>query len=181
MTRLYTLAEIEAMKPCKAGIDWLREHWPRERETWTLPEALRAGCESSHAVWLAARDPRALPTVQNWAGDCAERALPVFEKLHPGDDRPRLAIDAARRCIAEPTEENRKAAVRAARAVRAADAAAAAWAVRAARAAAWAAVRAAADAADADAADAAAAAASDPAAERVWQRHRLAELLEKAQ
>lgn len=31
-----------------------------------------------------------------WAADCAERALPYFEEIHPGDDRPRKAIDAAR-------------------------------------------------------------------------------------
>ena len=31
-----------------------------------------------------------------WAADCAERALPYFEKRCPEDDRPRKAIDAAR-------------------------------------------------------------------------------------
>ena len=31
-----------------------------------------------------------------WAADCAERALPYFERRHPGDDRPRKAIQAAR-------------------------------------------------------------------------------------
>jgi hypothetical protein len=31
-----------------------------------------------------------------WAADCAEHALPVFEAARPGDDRPRLAIEAAR-------------------------------------------------------------------------------------
>jgi hypothetical protein len=31
-----------------------------------------------------------------WACDCAERALPCFEKKYPEDDRPRLAIEAGR-------------------------------------------------------------------------------------
>lgn len=31
-----------------------------------------------------------------WAADCAERALPYFEQGHPGDDRPRKAIEAIR-------------------------------------------------------------------------------------
>ena len=31
-----------------------------------------------------------------WAADCAEQALPIFEAEHPGDDRPRKAIEAAR-------------------------------------------------------------------------------------
>jgi hypothetical protein len=31
-----------------------------------------------------------------WAADCAERVLPYFGDVFPGDDRPRKAIEAAR-------------------------------------------------------------------------------------
>ena len=31
-----------------------------------------------------------------WAADCARRVLPHFEGEHPGDDRPRRAIEAGR-------------------------------------------------------------------------------------
>ncbi|MFB3888523.1 MAG: putative immunity protein [Candidatus Bathyarchaeia archaeon] len=31
-----------------------------------------------------------------WAADCAERVLPLFEKAHPKDDRPRKAIETCR-------------------------------------------------------------------------------------
>lgn len=31
-----------------------------------------------------------------WAADCAERVQPHFEKMRPGDDRPRKAIETAR-------------------------------------------------------------------------------------
>ena len=31
-----------------------------------------------------------------WAADCAEHVLPLFAHEHPDDDRPRLAIEAAR-------------------------------------------------------------------------------------
>ena len=31
-----------------------------------------------------------------WAADCAERVLPLFEKVYPEDDRPRSAIEACR-------------------------------------------------------------------------------------
>jgi hypothetical protein len=31
-----------------------------------------------------------------WASDCAERVLKYFEEVHPEDDRPRKAIEAAR-------------------------------------------------------------------------------------
>jgi hypothetical protein len=32
--------------------------------------------------------------VAAWAAACAERALPIFEELHPDDARPRAAVDA---------------------------------------------------------------------------------------
>ncbi|MFC2082410.1 putative immunity protein [Candidatus Bipolaricaulota bacterium] len=38
-------------------------------------------------------DQRALAL---WAADCAEHALPTFEKQHPDDKRPREAIEAGR-------------------------------------------------------------------------------------
>jgi hypothetical protein len=128
-----------------------------------------------------------------FAADCAEQVLPIFERVRPDDDRPRAAIDAARRFArGEITRGVRAAAGDAARAA-ARDAAwdaaaAAAWAAAraaagdaawaaaaaAAGAAAWDAAGAAAGAAAGDAAwDAAAAAAGDAA--REWQTSRLLE------
>ena len=112
----------------------------------------------------------------------ARLVLDVYESAHPGDDRPRAAIEAAERWLADPSVEN-QAAVRAAGAAaedawvaaRAAAGAAeaAAWA---ARAAAWAAGDAAwAAAEDAWAARAAAGAAGD-AAEAAIQSYLLSRL-----
>jgi hypothetical protein len=36
-------------------------------------------------------------TLAIWSADCAERVLPYFEKKYPEDDRPRKAVEAARR------------------------------------------------------------------------------------
>lgn len=38
-------------------------------------------------------DQRALAA---WAADCAERVLPLFEEIYPGDDRPRKSIETCR-------------------------------------------------------------------------------------
>ena len=35
--------------------------------------------------------------IANWAADCAERVLPLFENAKPGDSRAKAAISAARR------------------------------------------------------------------------------------
>lgn len=38
----------------------------------------------------------ALRSLGSWAADCAERALPIYEKIHPDDSRPREALEAIR-------------------------------------------------------------------------------------
>ena len=69
----------------------------------------------------------------------AEQVIDIFEKEYPKNDMPRKAIEAAKKCINDPSDANKKAA---------ANAAAAAYAAKTAYAAC---VYAAADAADADA------------------------------
>lgn len=113
-----------------------------------------------------------------FAADCAERVLPIFEREHPNDPRPREAIRVARLFAEGETTPAELAAARAA--------AWAAWAAArgAARDAAWAAGDAAGDAARnaagaaawaaaEDAAEAWVAAGAAGAAERAWQTDRL--------
>jgi hypothetical protein len=45
-----------------------------------------------------------------WACECAERVLEVYQNAFPNDHRPREAIAAARRWVADPTLENADAA-----------------------------------------------------------------------
>jgi len=41
---------------------------------------------------------------------CAELVVGIYEKQHPDDKRPRQAIEAAKKWLKDPTEENRQAA-----------------------------------------------------------------------
>ena len=108
--------------------------------------------------------------LREFACDCAERVLPIFEVKWPDDKRPRQAIEVARRYARdEATEEELAAAWDAAWDAARAAAGAAAW--DAAWAAAW-------DAAWAAAWDAARAAAR--AAETKWQRTTLARRVNRA-
>lgn len=94
-------------------------------------------------------------TLRLFAADCAERVLPLFEQQRPNDNRPRQAVETARRFAnGEATRDELAAAWAAARGA----------ARGAARDAAWAAARAAARGAARD-------------AEREWQVRRLAEIL----
>ena len=111
-------------------------------------------------------------TARLFACDCAEHVLPLFERKHPDDERPRRAIETARRFANGQATPDELDAARDADWDAAWDAARAA-ARDAARDAAWAAAR---DAAG----DAAWAAAGDAAwdAEREWQIARLLDYLE---
>ena len=117
-------------------------------------------------------------TVRIFAADCAERALPIFERQYPDDKRPRACIQATRD-FAEGKITAQKlgaAAAGAADAAWAAGAAGAAWAAGAAGAAAARAAAAGAAGAAAAAAGAAAAGAAG-AAEKKWQIEHLKEML----
>ena len=119
-----------------------------------------------------------------FACDCAERVLPIFEKQHPDDKRPRETIETSRRFALGGATQQELEAARDAAWDAAWDAWNAAWAARAAAWAAWdAAWDAAGDAAGAAGAAAgvagraAAGAAGRAAAWREWQRERFIRLL----
>lgn len=108
---------------------------------------------------------------RHFAADCAERVLPIFEKHHPGDDRPRKAVEAARAFADGLISEKELAAARAATWA----AWAATWAAGDAARATWAAGDAAGDAAATWAATWAAAGARAAATD--WQARHLCDLL----
>ena len=181
--------------PCQNGLHPCRE---QDLVKWLAPalwEVETDGEIIEASDKVVARRARIVRRVETWndrtarlfAADCAEHVLPLFEAERPNDDRPRKAIEAARRFAnGEATQEERAAAEAAAgaaaRAAAEAAAGTAAWdaARAAARAAAWTATgtaagtaaRAAAGAAAGDAAGAAARAAARDA-EREWQTARL--------
>ena len=204
---------ISEVVPCKSGyhlltagriLEWLKLDC-------VLYEAEATGkriTEDDKIVVSRARLTRRVGTLThkllvNFAADCVERGLPRWERMHPKDDRPRKAIEAARAWAMESTEKNRAAAYDAARTAHAATNAAADAAARTAHAAAYVAdaaayaayvaayaaydaAHAAANAAYAAAADAAAydathtAYAAASVAERRWQARHLLKLLRSA-
>ena len=56
-----------------------------------LEESLESDCRKSVNMKKYSKQDQVL-----MAADCAERALPLFEKVYPEDDRPRRAIEACR-------------------------------------------------------------------------------------
>ena len=123
----------------------------------------------------------------------AERVLPLFEAEYPDDDRPRKTLEAAKACLENPTEENRRKADNAAEAARSASYAArsavaaaeaarsASYAAEAARSASYAAEVVAAEAEAAEAAYAGYAAAAVGAAEAAYAAAYAAECEKQAE
>lgn len=134
--------------PAKAIVEWL----PRAPHTGYLCEAEGYGASDKNGDKIAFAEARLLEVVglldevsmQLAAADIAERVLPIFSKARPKDNRPALAIQAARdyalgKIKAAARDAARDAAWDAAAARDAAGAAACAAAWAAAGAAAWAA------------------------------------------
>jgi hypothetical protein len=160
-----TLKFLNFKNACKSGIDFVRSKKLLGLGHKKFILKLMEYDKFSYANWLIVRLMEYREYV-SYAVYAAELVIDIYEKNYPENKRLRLALVAAKKCIDEPTEENKKAADAAADAADAAAYAAADAAYAAAYAAADAAYVAAYAAADAaaDAAAHAADAAADAAA-----------------
>jgi len=148
-----TIEWLESKNACQDGVDWFTKQ-NKEFESIPLLNLLIKKNQLDWANWLIVRVMDYSQYV-SYAVYAAEQVIDIFEKEFPDDKRPREAIEAAKKCIENPSEENKKEAAMAA--ARAADSAA--------RAAYWAACAACAASA-ADSAARGAVNAADSAADR---------------
>ena len=89
---------LENKGACVEGMSWFNEKYNHEVDSNCLFDTLIEDGEIQWANWLIVN----LLSKENcikYAIYAAELALPVFEKVHPKDDRPRIAIDCAKNCI----------------------------------------------------------------------------------
>ena len=158
-----TIEQLEKLHACADGLEWYKKQGTTDL-CLLVKNAIKDGLPAMrYANWGITR----LMTHEQktaYAIFAARQVLPIFEKKHPKDERPRRAIEAAEKWLKQPTEANKRAANAAANAAAAAAAAYAAAADAAAYAAAYAAAAAAAAANAANAAAAADAAADAAAA-----------------
>ena len=130
------LKEIDA---CSEGVDWF--HNQKETDGTKVIKKLIKEDRIDWANWTICRMFSKKQKIQ-YAVYAAEQVIDIFEKKYPDDKRPRKAIEAAKKCIENDTEENRSAAWSAASAWRsaarsAASAESAAWSAESAESAAW--------------------------------------------
>ena len=89
---------------CSEGVEWFL----RREETHTIKiiQALVAEDKWSWANWTIVRVMNYKQKVQ-YAVFAAEQVINIYEKKYPNNDKPRKAIEAAKKCIDSPSKENR--------------------------------------------------------------------------
>ena len=105
------LAEKNA---CQDGYNWFTKQ-NKEFEPIPLLNLLIKKNQLDWANWLIVRVMEYKQYV-SYAVFAAELVIDIFEKEFPDDKRPRTAIEAAKKCIKNPSDENKKKAYSAARA-----------------------------------------------------------------
>ena len=103
------LAENNA---CQDGYNWFAKQG-KDFEPIPLLNLLIEKNQLDWANWLIVRVMEYSQYV-SYAVYAAELVIDIFEKKYPNDKRPREAIEAAKRCIENPSKENKKTADRAA-------------------------------------------------------------------
>jgi len=96
--------------PCLLALDW----WDKkERDAIVL---LRRLFEQEHYSWANWLIVRVMTRPQNlaYAIFAAEQVIEIYERKYAGDNRPRAAIEAAKKVMEDDTPENRAAAYAAA-------------------------------------------------------------------
>ncbi len=94
---------------CIEGIDWFKKKISDSIAGDLLVEMLIKDKKFQWANWLIVRIMDYKQRV-SYAVFAAEQVIDIFEKKYPNDKRPRKAIEAAKKCIENPSEKNRKAA-----------------------------------------------------------------------
>jgi len=91
---------------CPKGVTW----FTNQKETDSI-EVLKALIKEKKLDWANWTIVRLMTYKQyvKYAVFSAEQVLGNFEKIYPGDNRPRLAIEAAKACIKNPSEKNKAA------------------------------------------------------------------------
>ena len=102
-----TTEYLQSLKACQKGIDWVAKY--EDKESTAVLRHLIADDKWNWANWLIVRIMDYRQYV-SYAVFAALQVIENYEKQYPGDDRPKKAIEAARRCIDNPTNKNKQSA-----------------------------------------------------------------------
>lgn len=96
---------------CEDGVEWFESQ--KETDGLRMVKKLMKEKRLDWANWLIVRLMKYKQYV-SYAVYAAEQVIDIYEKKYPDDDRPRKAIAAAKKCIKNPSKQNKNAAADAA-------------------------------------------------------------------
>src|SRR3990167_6202909 len=99
---------LESKQACSEGIEWVEENNLLNLPALDVLNALIKDDKLDWANWLIVR---CLPYkgYVSYAIYAAEQVIDIYEKEYPDDKRPREAIEAAKKCVDNPSSENKRA------------------------------------------------------------------------
>jgi hypothetical protein len=106
-----TVVKLTKLDACPEGIQYFKEH-----KFKTVEQAITEILKTDHSQrlnwsnWLISRSLSKMSKENciRYAVYAAEQVIGIFEKKYPKDKRPRKAIQAAKRYLKNPTEENKE-------------------------------------------------------------------------
>ena len=100
---------LKKIGACRPAMEWGEGKGLQSMESIGLLNLLIKENKLQWANWLIVR-VMAYKQYVSYAIFAAEQVIDIYEKKYPGDKRPRLAIEAAKKCIENPSEKNKAAA-----------------------------------------------------------------------
>ena len=101
-----TMEWLKLKSACKEGCVWFNNQ--KETDAVKVLKALIKEDKLDWANWTIVRVMDYKQYV-SYAIYAAEQVIEIYEKEHPYDNQPRLAIKAAKKCIENPSKENKDA------------------------------------------------------------------------
>jgi len=103
-----TLKKLEKFDACIEGVEWYKDQGIEDFQE-ICNRLLKSDYVKDYLIWILPRMMNKKQRVK-WAVFCAELVIDNFEKEFPNDDRPRKAIEAAKRYAKHQTQRNKDAA-----------------------------------------------------------------------
>ena len=104
MKKEITVKWLKKENACPIGIIWFKEQ--KNKSTDHIIKLLKKENKLDGLNWLITRLMKYKQYV-SYAVYAAEQVIHLYEEKYPDDKRPRKAIEAAKKCIKSPTEENK--------------------------------------------------------------------------
>jgi hypothetical protein len=95
---------LEEKEACQSGKDWVIENYPNLEGVELVKRLMDK--DLSWSNWIIVRIMNYKQYV-SYAVFSAEQVIDIYEKKYPDDKRPRKAIEAAKKCIDNPSKENK--------------------------------------------------------------------------